>query len=167
MLCILEKISPSELVSNGYISNHNKVRRPRPKFKNSFYLYFCCFWINVTQINFENIKIKVQRIISDSCFHLKSWFIFILERPLSHYWTSPLRNFIYHWKKLEPLKETGALPVTHQVNNDNLPIEGINQTVAYCSIERGRYFYEPPYIGDRSKKGILKKELSMSYNVLQ
>ena len=32
MLGILEKISPSELVSNSYISNHNKVRRPRPKF---------------------------------------------------------------------------------------------------------------------------------------
>ena len=32
------KISPSELVSNGYISNHNKVRRPRPKFKVSFFL---------------------------------------------------------------------------------------------------------------------------------
>ena len=65
---------PSELVSNGYISNHNKMRRPRPKFKVSFYLYFCCFWINVTQINFENIKRKIQRIISDSCFQLKSWF---------------------------------------------------------------------------------------------
>ena len=63
-----QKISPSELVSNGYISNHNKMRRPRPKFKVSFYLYFCCFWINVTQINFENIKRKIQRIISDSCF---------------------------------------------------------------------------------------------------
>ena len=63
-----EKISPSELVSNGYISNHNKMRRPRPKFKVSFYLYFCWFWINVTQINFENIKRKIQIIISDSCF---------------------------------------------------------------------------------------------------
>ena len=40
-LGILEKISPSELVSNGNISNHNKVRRPRPKFKVSFYLYLC------------------------------------------------------------------------------------------------------------------------------
>ena len=37
MLRILEKISPSEIVSNGYISNHNKVRRPRPKFKVSFF----------------------------------------------------------------------------------------------------------------------------------
>ena len=33
------KISPSELVSNGYISNHNKMRRPRPKFKVSFFIY--------------------------------------------------------------------------------------------------------------------------------
>ena len=74
MLGILETISPSELVYNGNISNHNKVRRPRPKFKVSFYLYFCCFWINVTQINFESIKTKIQRIISDSCFQLKSWF---------------------------------------------------------------------------------------------
>ena len=74
MLGILEKVSPSELVSNGYISNHNNVRCPRPKLKVSFYLYFCCFWINVTKINFENIKRKIQRIISDSCFQLKSWF---------------------------------------------------------------------------------------------
>ena len=35
--------SPTELVSNGYISNHNKVRRPCPKFKVSFFIYFCCF----------------------------------------------------------------------------------------------------------------------------
>ena len=33
MLGILEKISPSELVLNGYILNHDEVRRPRPKFK--------------------------------------------------------------------------------------------------------------------------------------
>ena len=37
MLGILEKISPSEFASNGYISNQNKVRRPRPKFKVSFF----------------------------------------------------------------------------------------------------------------------------------
>ena len=43
MLGILEKISPSELVSNGYISNHNKVRRPRPKFKVSFLFMFLLF----------------------------------------------------------------------------------------------------------------------------
>ena len=81
ILGILEKISPSELVSNGYISNHKKMRRPRPKFKVSFYLYFCCFWINVTQINFENIKRKIQRIISDSCFQLKSWFNVDVRAP--------------------------------------------------------------------------------------
>ena len=34
------KISPSELVSNSYISNHDKVRRPHPKFKVSFFLLF-------------------------------------------------------------------------------------------------------------------------------
>ena len=33
------KAIPSELVSNGYYANHNKMRRPRPKFKVSFYLY--------------------------------------------------------------------------------------------------------------------------------
>ena len=38
LACILEKISPSEIVSNGYISNHNKLRRPRPKFKVSFFI---------------------------------------------------------------------------------------------------------------------------------
>ena len=88
MLGILEKISPSELVSNGYISNHNKVWRPRPKFKVSFYLYFCCFWINVTQINFENIKRIIQRIISDSCFQLKLWFNVDARAP-----SIPLLNF--------------------------------------------------------------------------
>ena len=71
LLGILEKISPSEFVSHGYISNHNKMRCPRPKFKVSFYLYICCFWINVTQINFENIKRKIQRIISDRLFPVK------------------------------------------------------------------------------------------------
>ena len=91
MLGILEKIIPSELVSNGYISNHNKVRRPHPKFKVSFYLYFCCFWINVTQINFENIKRKIQRIISDSCFQLKSWFNFDARAP-----SIPLLNFPFN-----------------------------------------------------------------------
>ena len=88
MLCILEKISPSELVSNSYISNHNKMRRPHPKFKVSFYLHFCCFWINVTQINFENIKRKIQRIISDSCFQVKLWFHGDARAP-----STPLLNF--------------------------------------------------------------------------
>ena len=97
MLGILEKISSSELVSNGYISNHNKVRRPRPKFKVSFYLYFCCFWINVTQINFENIKRKIQIIISDSCFHLKSWFIVDARAP-----SIPLLNFPFKFVSIFP-----------------------------------------------------------------
>ena len=80
-------ISPSELVSNGYISN-NKGRCPRPKFKVSFYLYFCCFWINVTQKNFESIERKIQRIISDSCFQLKSRFDVDARAP-----SIPLLNF--------------------------------------------------------------------------
>ena len=80
-----KKISPSEFVSNGYISNHNKVRRPRPNSKSPF---FCCFWINATQINFENIKEKIQRIISDSCFQLKSRFNVDARAP-----SIPLLNF--------------------------------------------------------------------------
>ena len=51
-------------------------------------LYFCCFWINVTQINFKNIKRKIQRIISDSCFQLKSWFNVDARAP-----PIPLLNF--------------------------------------------------------------------------
>ena len=39
MLGILEKISPSELVSNGYISNRNKVRCPRPKIQSLMFIY--------------------------------------------------------------------------------------------------------------------------------
>ena len=49
---------------------------------------FLLFLINVTQINFENIKRKIQRIISDSYFPRD--LMLMLERPLSHYWTSPL-----------------------------------------------------------------------------
>ena len=78
------------------ISNHNKMRRPRPKFKVSFYLYFCCFWINVTQINFENIKRKIQRIISNSCFQLKSWFNIDVRAP-----SIPLLNFPFKSVSLE------------------------------------------------------------------
>ena len=64
------------------------MQRPRPKFKVSFYLFFCCFWINFIQINFENIKINLQRIISDSCFQLKSWFNVDARAP-----SIPLLNF--------------------------------------------------------------------------
>ena len=67
------------------------MRCPRPKFKVSFYLYFCCFWINVTQINIENIKRKIQRIISDSCFQLKSWFNVDSRAP-----SIPLLNFPFN-----------------------------------------------------------------------
>ena len=94
MLGILEKIhvGPAQLVFNGYISNHNKMWRPRPKFKVSLYLYFCCFWINVTHINFKNIKRNIQRIISDSCFQLKSWFNIEVYRAPS----IPLLNFPFN-----------------------------------------------------------------------
>ena len=69
------------------------MRRPRPKFKVSFYLYFCCFWINATQINFESIKRKIQRIISDSCFQLKLWFNVDARAP-----SIPLLNFPFKTK---------------------------------------------------------------------
>ena len=81
-------IIPSKLVSNGYISNHNKRWRPHLKVKVSFYLYFSCFWINVTQINFENIKRTIQSIISDSCFQLKLWCYVEARAP-----SIPLLNF--------------------------------------------------------------------------
>ena len=84
----LHIMHPGKDKSNGYISNHNKMRHPCPKFKVSFYLYFCCFWINVTQINFENIKRKIQRIISDNFFQLKSWFSVDARAP-----SIPLLNF--------------------------------------------------------------------------
>ena len=86
-----KKISPSELVSKGYSSNYNNMRRPRPKFKVSFYLYVCCFWINFTQIKLENITRKIQRIISDSCFQLKSWYNVDARAP-----SIPLLNFPFN-----------------------------------------------------------------------
>ena len=49
-------IRPSKLVSNGYISNHNKTRHPPLKFKISFHWYFCYFCIHFTQINIENFQ---------------------------------------------------------------------------------------------------------------
>ena len=109
MLGMLEKISPSELLSNSYISNHNKVRRPRPKFKNSFYLYFCCFWINVTQINFENIKRKIQIIISDSCFYLKSQFNVDARAP-----SIPLLNIPFN--EYELVKTCNGMASTSRVS---------------------------------------------------
>ena len=74
------------------------MRRPRPKFKVSFYLYFGCFWMNVTQINFENIKRKIQRIISDSCFQLKLWFNVDARAP-----SIPLLNSPFKWPSLYPI----------------------------------------------------------------
>ena len=110
MLGILEEISPSELVPNGYISNHTKVRRPRPKFKVSF-LYFCCSWINVTQMNyFTNIcKKKNQRIISDySYFQLKSRFNVDARAP-----SIPLLNFPFKTRLRTPLRQSTDLYVEY------------------------------------------------------
>ena len=56
---------------------------PTPKIQVSFYLYICCFWIN-----FESIKRKIQGIIWNCDLML------MLERPRSHYWTSPLKRQI-------------------------------------------------------------------------
>ena len=67
------------------------MRRPRPKSKVSFFkIYFCCFWISVTQINFENIK-KIQRIISYTCFQLKSRYNVDARAP-----SIPLLNFPFN-----------------------------------------------------------------------
>ena len=43
------------------------------------------------QINFENIKRKIQRIISDSCFQFKSWFNVDARAP-----SIPLLNFPFN-----------------------------------------------------------------------
>ena len=77
-------------ISRLNISNHNKVWCPHQKFKVSFFIYFCCFWINVIQINFENIK---KRYEESFMIIVSSWncdIILMLERPLSHYWSAPL-----------------------------------------------------------------------------
>ena len=118
MLVILEKINPSELISNGYISNHNKVWRPCPKFKVSLYLYFCCFWINVTQINIENIKRKIQRIISDSCFQLKSWFNVDARASSIPLLNFPFKLCIHACTKRDP----------EMSRNHNLTSESITET---------------------------------------
>ena len=67
MLAILEKISPSELASNGYISNHNKVRRPRPKFKVSFLHISAVSESMILKINFEHIQKNTARLEWRGC----------------------------------------------------------------------------------------------------
>ena len=98
MLGILEKISPSELVPNGYISNHNtsKVRRPCPKFKVSFFYTFLLFLNKCYSNKLWKHQKKIQRIISDNCFQLKLWFNVDARAPsISHYWTSPLNDSLW------------------------------------------------------------------------
>ena len=93
MLAILEKISPSEFVSNGYISNHNKVQHPHPKFKVSFFIFLLflnqCYSNKLWKHQKRNYKESFLIVVS-------SWnrdLMLMLERPLSHYYTSPLRLF--------------------------------------------------------------------------
>ena len=94
------------------------MQRPRPKFKVSFHSYFCCFWINVTQINFENIKRKIQRIISDSCFQLKSWFNVDARAP-----SIPQLNFPF--KKIKVSFQERMYSHTHEeiINSGQFPKE--------------------------------------------
>ena len=92
MLGILEKISPSELVSNGYISNHNKVQRPRPKFKDSFLKNIFLLFLKQCYSNkLWKHQQKIQRIISDSYFQLKSQFNVDARAP-----SIPLLNFPFN-----------------------------------------------------------------------
>ena len=67
--------------------NHNKMWRP----------------FN-TQINFENIKRNIQRIISDSCFQLKSWFNVGARAP-----SIPLLNFPFK-SQISKIDQNGYNP---------------------------------------------------------
>ena len=64
-------ISPSKLVSNGYISNHNKKVTPTPKSQSMQFfidiveLFLYTFYSN---LNIENFQKSMQSITSDSCF---------------------------------------------------------------------------------------------------
>ena len=73
MLGILEKTSPSELVSNGYISNHNRCA-PTPKFQSLLFYIFLLFLNQCYSNKLWKHQKKIQRIISDNCFQLKSRF---------------------------------------------------------------------------------------------
>ena len=138
MLGILEKTSPSEFVSNGYISNHNKVRRPRPKFKVSFYLYICCFWINATQ----TMKTSKEKYNNSFLIVVSSWnrdLMLMLERPLSHYWTSPLKIWLLkcgnqHFACLEP---------EGHYHNSTIFIENQTGAVAIQSIAIVPFWFSP------------------------
>ena len=77
----------------------------------SFFIYFCCFWINVTQINFENIT-KIQRIISDSCFQLKLWFNVDARAP-----SIPLLNFPFKPNHIQMFTCIGGVQFTLNTSN--------------------------------------------------
>ena len=118
--------------------------RPRPKFKVSFYLYFCCFWINVTQINFENIK-KIQRIIFDSCFQLKSWFNFDARAP-----SIPLLNF--------PFKR-----ITRNISTVSRCWH--NSWCLFVCWFLSERIYMPPVSIDMYKNGLFPKEFQCGFHV--
>ena len=79
----------------GYISKHHTRSRANLKAKVSFYAwYFRCFCIHFTQGNkhrptFKN-KCKASLLIVVFIWN-RNW-ILMLERPLSHYWTSPINS---------------------------------------------------------------------------
>ena len=81
---------------------------PTPKIQSLFLFIFLLFWINVAQINFENIKRKIQRIISDSCFQLKSWLNVDARAP-----SIPLLNFPFNcnvaWRKMKSFTQIIAI----------------------------------------------------------
>ena len=104
----------SELVSNGYISNHNKVRRPRPKFNCLFSFIFLLFLIQCYSNKLKTSQ-EIQRFISDSCFQLKSWFNVDARAP-----SIPLLNFPFkkinmqvQFKEKNKMKRTRCEDLMH------------------------------------------------------
>ena len=91
-LYILGKKCHSALGSNNIVVFQIIIKcDAHAKKKVSLYIHFGSFWIDVTQINFEEEKTKNY----DSCFQFKSWFnVDAIERSLSHYWTSTLMYFM-------------------------------------------------------------------------
>ena len=58
-----------------------------------FFGYFCCFCIHFTQINIKTFKNKCKASFLIVVFIWNRNWILMLERPLSHYWTSPLTTW--------------------------------------------------------------------------
>ena len=135
MLGILERIFPSEHAFNSYFVIHNFVRGPHTKFTVFFFGYFCCFCIHFTQINIEIFKNKCKASLLKVVFIWNRNWILMLERPLSHYWTSPLmfmwmqlRN-VQQWNKksLEIVILAGFIPDNSGYNN--LEAQNLDQSI--------------------------------------